>query len=69
MAEIYLKHPLHGTKIVHMDLEADYDETNGWKRYIPFVADEEEYADVIDENVEDIEVPVVNALERKRRRR
>lgn len=52
-----------------MDLEADYDETNGWKRYIPFVADEEEYADVIDENVEDIEVPVVNALERKRRRR
>lgn len=66
MAEIYLKHPLHGTKIVHMDLEAEYDETNGWKRYIPSVVDEEDYADVIDEETE---VPVANALERKRRRR
>lgn len=66
MAEIYLKHPLHGTKIVHMDLEAEYDETNGWKRYIPSVVDEEDYTDVIDEETE---VPVANALERKRRRR
>jgi len=66
MAEIYLKHSLHGTKIVHMDLEAEYDETNGWKRYIPSVVDEEDYVDVIDEETE---VPVANALERKRRRR
>ena len=49
-----------------MDLEAEYDETNGWKRYIPSVVDEEDYADVIDEETE---VPVANALERKRRRR
>lgn len=49
-----------------MDLEAEYDETNGWKRYIPSVVDEEDYTDVIDEETE---VPVANALERKRRRR
>ena len=32
---IYLKHPTHGTKIATMELEAEYDETNGWVRYNP----------------------------------
>jgi hypothetical protein len=32
---IYLKHPVHGTKIATMDLEAVQDETNGWVRYNP----------------------------------
>jgi len=33
--QIYLKHPVHGTKIATMSLEAEYDETNGWVRYNP----------------------------------
>ena len=30
---IYLKHERHGTKIATMELEAEYDELNGWVRY------------------------------------
>ena len=30
---IYLRHPIHGTKVAICDLEADYDEQNGWVRY------------------------------------
>jgi hypothetical protein len=33
--EIYLKHPVHGTKIATMDLEAKFDEGHGWVRYNP----------------------------------
>jgi len=32
---IYLQHPVHGTKIATMDLEAEFDEQNGWLRYNP----------------------------------
>jgi hypothetical protein len=32
---IYLKHPVHGAKIATMELEAEYDEQNGWTRYNP----------------------------------
>lgn len=32
---IYLQHPVHGTKIATMDLEAEFDEQNGWERYNP----------------------------------
>jgi hypothetical protein len=32
---IYLRHPDHGTKVATMDLEAIYDEENGWVRYTP----------------------------------
>jgi hypothetical protein len=32
---IYLRHPHHGTKIASMELEAELDEQNGWKRYNP----------------------------------
>ena len=32
---IYLQHPVHGRKIATMELEADYDEQSGWKRYNP----------------------------------
>lgn len=35
MANIYLKHPVHGTKVATMEQEADADERNGWKRYDP----------------------------------
>ena len=32
---IYLRHDVHGTKVANMDLEAEYDEQNGWERYNP----------------------------------
>jgi hypothetical protein len=31
--EIYLAHPVHGRKVATMELEAEYDEKNGWTRY------------------------------------
>ena len=30
MAVIYLRHPVHGTKVACMEAEAVYDEKNGW---------------------------------------
>lgn len=35
MPTIYLEHPIHGTKVATLDIEADFDEQNGWKRYNP----------------------------------
>lgn len=44
---IYLKHPIHGTKVAISDVEADYDEQNGWKRYnLATPSDSEEAAPV-----------------------
>ena len=53
---IYLKHPKHGTKVATMELEAAYDEKNGWTRYTL-------------DTPQVIEAAPVNALEVKRRRR
>lgn len=33
MPIIYLKHPVHGTKVATMEAEAEFDEQNGWTRY------------------------------------
>lgn len=43
MAVIYLQHPTHGAKVACSDMEADFDEQNGWIRYNPDTpsADEE----------------------------
>lgn len=30
---IYLKHPIHGTKIATLEMEAVFDEEHGWVRY------------------------------------
>jgi hypothetical protein len=30
---IYLRHPVHGTKVACAESEAAYDEKNGWVRY------------------------------------
>ncbi len=57
MATIYLKHPVHGYKIATLDLEAEYDEQNGWERYTPGQTDEPE------------DVAVSNALTPRGRRR
>jgi hypothetical protein len=32
---IYLRHPKHGVKIASMEMEAQYDEMNGWSRFDP----------------------------------
>jgi hypothetical protein len=32
---IYMRHPVHGTKVAVMEAEAIYDEESGWKRYTP----------------------------------
>ena len=45
---IYLKHPIHGTKVAISDVEADYDEQNGWKQYNPATpSDSEEAANTL----------------------
>jgi len=56
MPIIYLQHPKHGTKVASMDLEADFDEQNGWERYNPDTPSAPEVA------------APVNELEPKRRR-
>jgi len=33
MAVIYLRHPVHGTKVACIEAEAVYDEKNGWVRF------------------------------------
>ena len=35
MPLIYLQHPVRGNKIANMEMEAEYDEQNGWERYTP----------------------------------
>jgi hypothetical protein len=35
MPIIYLRHPVHGTKVATMEAEAEEDEKNGWLVYNP----------------------------------
>lgn len=35
MAVIYLRHPIHGEKVASSDLEATYDQENGWVIFDP----------------------------------
>jgi len=44
MPLIYLKHPQHGTKIATIEMEADFDERNGWVRYNPDTPSDSEEA-------------------------
>ena len=55
MPVIYLNHPDHGCKVATMELEAEYDEKNGWTRYNP------------DTPLEPEEAAPVNVLEVKRK--
>ena len=48
MAEIYLMHYRHGVKIATMEMEAQYDEMNGWVRFDP----DEIEAPIVEEAVE-----------------
>lgn len=62
---IYLRHPVHGTKVAVMAMEAEYDEQNGWERYDPNAVEEVEEV-VSQETV--VEAAPYNELEVKRRR-
>jgi hypothetical protein len=63
MPIIYLKHPIHGTKVATMDAEAEYDEANGWERYEL----DTQLEPVVE--VEEVIAAPVNTLEVKRRRK
>ena len=63
MPIIYMKHPIHGTKVATMEAEAEYDESNGWKRY-----ELDTQLESVDEVEEAIAVPV-NTLEKRIRRK
>jgi hypothetical protein len=36
---IYMRHPVHGSKVAIAEAEADADEKNGWERYTNALAD------------------------------
>lgn len=63
---IYMTHPVHGAKVAINELEAIYDESNGWMRYDPTTPAKAEVSD------EEVKKPVVNEmaepLQRGRRR-
>lgn len=66
---IYLSHPVHGTKVACSDMEAEFDEQNGWERYnvdTPVLATE-----VVEVAVEEPVAAelVTNALKPKTRRK
>ena len=63
MPIIYMKHPIHGTKVATMDAEAEHDEAQGWERY------ELDTQPKIVEEVEEVIAAPVNTLEVKRRRK
>jgi hypothetical protein len=64
MPIIYLKHPDHGTKVATMDAEAEYDESNGWKRY-----ELDTQPEIVEEVTEEVIAAPVNTLDVKRRRK
>jgi len=57
MTIIYLNHPTHGNKVATMEMEAEFDEQNGWVRYTDETPSEEVIA------------APVNTLDVKRRRK
>lgn len=75
MAEIYLMHHKHGVKIATMEMEAQYDEQNGWVRFDPEDLHDEVIEEVVEEAVEpsadDLPEPAVevNVLSEAPRRR
>ena len=56
---IYLKHPVHGTKVAVSTVEAEADEQNGWVRYD---------IDTLSAPEESEDAAPANELEVKRRR-
>ena len=67
MALIYLRHPVHGTKVATMDQEAESDEQNGWVRYTHDTPSISVEVETVEKSAE-VAAPV-NTLEVKRRRK
>jgi hypothetical protein len=63
MPIIYMKHPIHGTKVATMELEAEHDEVHGWERY------ELDTQPEFVEEVEEVIAAPVNTLEKRTRRK
>jgi len=58
MPTIYLKHPIHGAKVATMDMEAEYDEQNGWVRYnLDDIESEDELPSFLQEPVNELAAP------------
>jgi hypothetical protein len=69
MPNIYLSHPVHGQKVATCDMEAEFDEQNGWERY-----NEDTPTPVVEVVEAAVEEPVAvelvaNALKSKTRRK
>ena len=64
---IYLSHPVHGRKVATMELEAVYDEKNGWVRYTHDTPSISVEVETVEESAE-IAAPV-NTLEKRTRRK
>ena len=71
MAEIYLMHHKHGVKIATMEMEAQYDEQNGWVRFDPADLVEEAAEEAVEAPADDLPEPAVevNVLSEAPRRR
>ena len=67
MPLIYLEHPDHGNKVATMELEAEFDEQNGWVRYTHDTPSISEKVETVEEATK-VAAPV-NTLEVKRRRK
>ena len=65
MPIIYLKHPIHGSKVATMEAEAEHDETHGWKRYELDTQPEP----VVEVVIEEVIAAPVNTLEKRTRRK
>ena len=61
---IYLRHPIHGTKVAIIEMEAENDEMNGWVRFDP---EEKIKQPVAKPEIAD-EIPI-NELKPRRRRK
>lgn len=62
---IYLKHPVHGTKVACSDLEANLDMQNGWQQFYPGMTEPEPVPAPAAEV--DLSAEPVNNLKRRRR--
>ena len=62
---IYLKHPVHGTKVAVSDVEANLDMQNGWQQFYPGTTEPEPVLAPAAEV--DLSAESVNNLKRRRR--
>ena len=66
MPNIYLKHPIHGTKVATMDAEAEADAQNGWIVYNPVTPVDKT---VVKTEEKSTDAAPINELDVKRRRK